>query len=121
LKKFSKAYETQDSDMSDICQLKYSGPLPDNPDNNLIQLVTKDLEPGRMFYEITEAGRLVRDNEDGTYTDMNFTGQLYVFAEHRSNEYLMEFSEAGCLNEVNIVPDYAHYCSDLSSPWESRN
>ena len=107
--------------MGDICRIKYTKALPDIPENGSVNLVTKDLEPGRLFYEISSTDRLVRDNEDGTYTDMNFTGQLYVFAEQRGNEYFMEFCEDGYLRAVNVVPDYAHYSSDLSTPWESRN
>lgn len=112
-------YKLRES-MSDICHLKYTKALPDIPDNESVKLVTKDLEPGRLFYEISTTDRLVRDNEDGTYTDMNFTGQLYVFAEQRGNGYFMVFNEAGFLSEVNVVPYYALYCSDLSTPWESR-
>ena len=37
------------------------------PEDEIINLITKDLEFGCLFYEISDTGRLLRDNEDGTY------------------------------------------------------
>ncbi|MBC3214777.1 hypothetical protein [Serratia fonticola] len=106
--------------MGFINHIKYDKPLPGNDDNEKIELITKDLEFGCLFYEISDTGRLLRDNEDGTFTDMNFKGQLYVYAEQGAREYFMFFNDTGTLDDVTEVPDYAHYCRDLSTPYREQ-
>lgn len=101
--------------MSFINHVKYNKSLPGNvPEDEIINLITKDLEFGCLFYEISDTGRLLRDNEDGTYTDVNFTGQLYVYSQQGYREYFMNFNNNGTLEEVTEVPDYAHYCQNFS-------
>lgn len=91
-------------------------PLPEGVESD--EFTTKDLEFGCLFYEISDEGRLLRDNEDGTYTDMKFNGQLYVSSGY--SDYYMDFDSSGLLVEVRDVPDYANYCSDLSTPFETQ-
>lgn len=105
--------------MSFINHIKYEKCLPDSDANEKNELVTKDLEFGCLFYEISDTGRLLRDNEDGTFTDMNFIGQLYVYSENGFREYFMNFNDNGTLVDVTVVPDYAHYCHDLSRPYRA--
>lgn len=87
-------------------------PLPDGVESD--DFTTKDLEFGCLFYEITKEGRLVRDNEDGTFTEMEYTGELYVNTYIGYRSYFLTFDENGFLSEVNEV----HYSKDLSTTYE---
>ncbi|CQE12764.1 Uncharacterised protein [Yersinia intermedia] len=93
-------------------------PLPDKATTE--EFTTKDLEFGCLFYEISEEGRLLKDNEDGSFTDMNFSGELLVDTLHGFSSYFMIFNENGFLAEVNEVPEYAYYSSDISRPDTKR-
>lgn len=65
---------------------------------------TKDLDFGCLFYEVSENGRLLRDNEDGSFTDMNFTGKLYVNCQDKEyNAYWFTFNETGSLSDVSLA------------------
>lgn len=67
---------------------------------------TKDLEFFCPFYVVSEEGRLLKDNQDGTYTDLNFTGKFYVNCEDKDcNAYWFSFDVTGNLFETNLIPN----------------
>jgi hypothetical protein len=93
--------------MSFFSHVKYDKPLPDGAN---VELITNDLEFGHLFYEISSDGRLLDRNDDGTFTDVNYTGSLHVYShggEYR--DYIMSFDEDGNLMEVICASDYMLY------------
>ncbi|HAJ7130525.1 hypothetical protein [Raoultella terrigena] len=79
-------------------------PLPEAATSE--NFCTKDLEFFCPFYVVSEEGRLLKDNQDGSYTDLNFTGKLYVNCEDKDyNAYWFSFDETGNLYEISLILD----------------
>lgn len=87
--------------MGFFSHIEYSGQLPDGktPEN----LVTDDLEYGELWYRISGENRLLRENDDSSVTDMNYTGSLYVYTMTGDEAYYFIFSENGFLESVQTA------------------
>lgn len=66
-------------------------------------LVTDDLEYGELWYRISGENRLLRENDDSSVTDMNYTGSLYVYTMTDDEAYYFIFGEDGFLESVQTA------------------
>lgn len=66
-------------------------------------LVTDDLEYGELWYRISGENRLLRENDDSSVTDMNYTGSLYVYMMTGDEAYYFIFGEDGFLESVQTA------------------
>lgn len=84
--------------MSFFSHVKYDKSLPDG---KRVELITNDLVFGNLFYEISETGRLLLNNENGSFTDVNYTGRLFVYTYGGEFQgYFMDFDKNGTLQKV---------------------
>lgn len=81
--------------------LEYSRRLPDG--KTAENLVTEDLEFGELWYRISGENRLLRENDDGSVTDMNYTGILYVYTMAGDEAYYFIFGGDGFLESVQTA------------------
>ncbi|MGK3116015.1 hypothetical protein [Candidatus Pantoea formicae] len=92
----------------------FRGILP-GKEGRTLALVTDLSEPGNPRYVVSDEGRLLCDNQDGTFTDLNFSGNLFVTPEDQEAEGFWEwwllFDKQGNFTEATEIPDYAFYTS----------
>ncbi|MBK5145581.1 hypothetical protein I2494_18030 [Budviciaceae bacterium BWR-B9] len=78
--------------MSLINHIDYAGVMPDGRKSE--GLYTKSLDFGCSFYCISDDNRLLVENDDGTYTDINYDGVLDVYIDDSEcHQYLMTFNK----------------------------
>lgn len=87
--------------MGFFSHIEYNKRLPDG--KTAENLVTENLEYGALWYLITAEGRLLRENDDRSFTDMNYTGSLYVYTLTGDNAYYFIFSADGFLESVQTA------------------
>lgn len=76
--------------MSFINNIEYNGTLPDGRKFDV--LYTKELSFGCLFYCISETGRLMLEKDDGSYTDINYDGNLCIYNDDNEyHNYIMVF------------------------------
>lgn len=95
--------------------VEYHGVLPGKEEGCTVPLVTDLSEPGNPRYVVSDKGRLLRENQDGTFTDLNFSGRLYVIPVNQQTDgywnWWLHFDRQGNFTEATEVPEYAFYTS----------
>lgn len=84
--------------MGFINHIEYEGIMPDGL--KFDELYTNDLTFGCLFYRISEDGRLLLEEDDGSFTDINYNGNLSVYNDDNEyHDYIMIFV-MGKLNDI---------------------
>ncbi|WP_025902250.1 hypothetical protein [Tatumella sp. UCD-D_suzukii] len=94
--------------------IEYNGILPGKEEGRTLMLVTDLTEQGNPRYIVSDQGRLLRENQDGTLTDTNFSGNLFITPKDQETEGAWDWwliFENGNFTEATEIPDYAFYTS----------